>query len=209
MRKIRKNTKKKIGILFAFLLGIGALAGCGDTGNAASRVSGSNAAGVFDVLEEGMAEADANAESSIDAEEELNSVYDDVVPEPEIEDKEELLSMTEGIDVDLTTLSSTMVYSEVYSMMYEPEDFVGKTIRMDGFFNTYHDDETAKDYFACIIQDATACCAQGVEFILTDDYSYPDDYPESGDWITVTGVFDTYVEGDYTYCTLRDATMKF
>lgn len=135
-----------------------------------------------------------------------NSVYDDVI-EPEIEDREELLSMTEGVDVDLTTLSSTMVYAEVYNMMYEPEGFVGKVIRMDGFCNSYYDEATGKNYYACIIQDATACCAQGVEFVLAEDYG-ADDYPQDGDWITVTGIFDTYEEGDYTYCTLRDATMS-
>lgn len=54
----------------------------------------------------------------------------------------------------------------------------------------------------------TACCAQGMEFVLTDDYSYPNDYPREGDEITVTGVFDTYMEGDYMYCTLRDANLN-
>ncbi|MBQ7562494.1 MAG: hypothetical protein IJT16_00725 [Lachnospiraceae bacterium] len=78
---------------------------------------------------------------------------------------------------------------------------------MNGLFTAYHDESTGNDYYACIIQDATACCAQGMEFILTDDYSYPDDYPEESEQITVVGVFDTYMEGDYMYCTLRDANL--
>ena len=56
-------------------------------------------------------------------------------------------------------------------------------------------------------EDAAACCSQGIEFVLTDEYSYPDDYPEEGREICVVGVFDTYQEGGYTYCTLRDAKM--
>ena len=39
---------------------------------------------------------------------------------------------TDGIDVDLTKLSSTMVYSEVYNMMYTPDDYIGKTVKMKG-----------------------------------------------------------------------------
>ncbi len=39
---------------------------------------------------------------------------------------------TDGIDVDLTKLSSTMVYSEVYNMMYTPDDYIGKTVKMNG-----------------------------------------------------------------------------
>lgn len=73
--------------------------------------------------------------------------------------------------------------------------------------NVYHDDTTDNYYFTCIIQDATACCAQGIEFVLTDDYIYPDDYPKADEEICVSGVFDTYMEGDYTYCTLRNAKL--
>ncbi len=112
---------------------------------------------------------------------------------------------TEGIDVDLTALSSTMVYSQVFNMMASPESFVGKTVKMKGMFSSFHDEEKDKTYFACIISDATACCSQGIEFVLTEDYSYPEDYPPEGDDICVEGVFDTYEEDDYTYYTLRNA----
>ena len=113
----------------------------------------------------------------------------------------------EGVDVDLTILSATMVYSEVYNMMTSPQDYMGKTVKMRGTFDCYHDEATDRYYFACIIKDATACCAQGIEFELSGAHSYPNDYPSIGDTICVVGVFDTYREGDYTYCTLRNAKM--
>lgn len=112
-------------------------------------------------------------------------------------------SSDEKIDVDLTQLSSTMVYSEVYNMMSMPENYIGKTVKMSGIFSSVHDDTTGKDYYACIIKDATACCAQGIEFILTDESGYPSD----GEDITVVGVFDTYNEGQFIYSTLRDASI--
>jgi len=127
-------------------------------------------------------------------------------PAPEeMEAAEVALSQTEGIDIDLTSLPSTMVYSEVYHMMVKPEDYIGKTVKMSGAFNYFQDEATGNEYFACVIQDATACCAQGIEFILSGDYSYPEDYPETGDEICIVGTFDTYTEGNYRYCTLRDA----
>lgn len=118
-------------------------------------------------------------------------------------------SKAEGIDVDLTLLSSTMIYSEVYNMMFTPEDYVGKTIKMTGAFSYYKDEETGKEYYACIIKDAMACCAQGIEFVLKGKYSYPKDYPEIDDTITVSGVFELYDEGNYKYCRLRDAKMEY
>ncbi|SCY52767.1 hypothetical protein [Butyrivibrio sp. INlla14] len=115
-------------------------------------------------------------------------------------------SKDSGVDVDLTALSSTMVYAEVYNMMVSPDNYKGKTVKMAGQFVPYYDESTGNYYFACFISDATACCSQGIEFILAGDYSYPDDYPSEGETICVIGTFDTYMEGDSMYCTLRDAS---
>ncbi|CDB29299.1 uncharacterized protein BN490_00037 [Firmicutes bacterium CAG:137] len=119
----------------------------------------------------------------------------------------------DGIDVDLTKLSSTMVYSEVYNMMYTPDDYIGKTVKMKGQFAigyVYNTDGTPDEStarFACVIADATACCSQGLEFILTGEHTYPDDYPELGNEITVTGTFELYEEDGFQYCRLADAEM--
>lgn len=141
--------------------------------------------------------------SSSDMNEKPSAEANDALKE-EIVNEDEDISSGE-IDVDLTTLSGTMVYAEVYNMMISPKNYIGKTVKMNGTFTAYYDEDSGNYYFSCIIMDATACCSQGIEFILTDDYIYPDDYPEEGDTICVVGVFDTYKEGDYTYCTLRNA----
>ena len=119
----------------------------------------------------------------------------------------------DGIDVDLTKLSSTMVYSEVYNMMYTPDDYIGKTVKMKGQFAigyVYNTDGTPDEStarFACVIADDTACCSQGLEFILTGEHTYPNDYPELGSEITVTGTFEVYKENGFQYCRLVDATL--
>lgn len=115
---------------------------------------------------------------------------------------------SESCDLDLTQLSSTMVYSEVYSMMTSPDDYLGKRVKISGSFGVYQDQTTNKLYFACLIADATACCSQGIEFVLEGDHTFPDDYPEINSIITVTGIFDTYEENGYTYCQLINAKME-
>lgn len=110
------------------------------------------------------------------------------------------------IDVDLTALSSTIVYSTVNDMLVKPEDYIGQTVKMNGAFAYYHDESADQYYYACIIADATACCQQGIEFVLDGDYTFPDDYPEPDENITVVGTFDTYDEAGRTYCTLRNAS---
>ena len=118
------------------------------------------------------------------------------------------------VDVDLTVLSSTMVYSEVYNMLYfYPEDYYGKNVKMTGQFNVYQwvdESGIVADMpvaYACIISDATACCAEGVEFVLEGDYTYPDDYPELGTEITVIGEFQSYEENGVTWYHLVNARM--
>ena len=116
----------------------------------------------------------------------------------------------ESAFVDLTALSSTMVYAEVFAMMSSPEDYVGKTVKMQGIFSkgqlyaagSLNDGGTV---FACVIQDATACCAQGIPFELAGDHTYPQDYPELGDTITVVGTFEIHQQEGMQFCRLGDA----
>ena len=114
----------------------------------------------------------------------------------------------ESYDIDLTTLSGTMVYAEVYNMMTSPDEYLGKKVKMSGSFGVYQDQTTNKLYYACLIADATACCSQGIEFVLDGDYTFPDAYPEINSIITVTGIFDTYEENGYTYCQLINAKLE-
>ena len=113
----------------------------------------------------------------------------------------------ENVSIDLTTMSSNMVYSQVLCMVMEPDEYIGASVKMDGSFVHFYDEENDKHYFACIIQDATQCCAQGIEFEPADDYVYPDDFPEDGENICVEGVFDKYSEGENNYLTLRNAIL--
>lgn len=110
-------------------------------------------------------------------------------------------------DIDLTQLSPSMVYAQVYDMVYNGDDYIGKTIKVKGPFS-YYQEPDGREFFAVIISDATACCSQGIEFVLDGDYTYPDDYPSIGTEITVVGKFNYYKENYNTYCQLTDATME-
>ena len=134
--------------------------------------------------------------------------HEDTAQKPAAEAAED----TAALDIDLTVLSSTMVYSEVYSMMSFPDDYIGKTVKMKGQFvigYVYNTDGTPDEStarFACVIADATACCSQGLEFILTGEHTSPDEYPELGAEITVVGTFEWYEEDGCRYYRLGNAS---
>ena len=129
------------------------------------------------------------------------------------EEPEQTQTSADGVDVDLTVLSSTMVYSEVYNMLYnDPAHYLGKTVKARGEFSIYQlvtDGVLQPDpvSYACIISDAAACCAEGMEFVLEGDYTYPDDYPELGAEITVIGEFQSYEENGMTWYHLVNARL--
>ena len=76
---------------------------------------------------------------------------------------------------------------------------------MKGQFVFYYDEEKDQYYYACLIKDAMACCAQGLEFIPAGDCVYPDDFPPALTEINVTGTFNTLEDDGETYCALTDA----
>ena len=91
-------------------------------------------------------------------------------------------------DKDLTVMSATMVFAVVGDMMRNPGGYVGETIKMRGVYSEFSDGNTGKTYHTCIVKDATACCAQGIEFELPESVEYPPINSE----ITVIGTMDTY-----------------
>ena len=195
--------------IYGVILGVmiaGALSACGSA-EATQTFDTKSRRGVSEVLEEAMSEAESK-ETAI----EESALYgeNEEKPDEAVNPEKETFNGAEqkeadGIDVDLSEMSGTMVFAEVYNMMMDPMSYIGKTVKMNGSFAVYHDDEKNKDHYACIIRDATACCEQGVEFMLRDDCDFPDEYPKEGEEITVTGEFKTYKDGEYTYWALMDA----
>ena len=71
-----------------------------------------------------------------------------------------------SVDLDLSTMSATAIYSEVSNMMTDPKKYVGKTIKVKGYYTVSIDPGTGERYTYCLIPDATECCQQGLLFKL-------------------------------------------
>ena len=119
------------------------------------------------------------------------------------------LPVYDNIDIDLTSMSSTMVYSQVLNMLDYPSTYIGSIVKMSGPFRPFDSTVEGYCYPAIVIQDATACCASGIEFLL---YGVPrcsmsggNGYPLYGEEATIVGRFETYLEESYMYIHLVDA----
>ena len=112
-------------------------------------------------------------------------------------------------DLDLTKMSSTMIYTTIFDMLIMPEDYVEKTIKVKGWFETYTDPETSEMFYAVIVPDATACCQQGLEFIWPGTHTYPSDFPNPGEDITITGRYKVLENNGVTYTYLEASKIEF
>ena len=210
----RNNRYRKAAVL---VLAAALLAGCGSEGTDSSKLPKNNA--VDQVIQDQVAAEDAatDASGADDGKDAADAAKEDAAKETAgsasspHENQEALKQAYQmDVDVDLTTMNSDMIYATVYEMMTEPENYEGKKIRLAGNYQVTFYDATQQYYHYALIQDAAACCAQGLEFVWDDgSHVYPDEYPEDYDDILVVGTFETYTEeGDENlYCHLKDATL--
>ena len=117
------------------------------------------------------------------------------------EEPAEQTGSEETPDVDITGLNATMTYSMVLHIMQNPDEYLGKTMKICGIYNAIPMEEGT--VYVCIIPDATACCVQGFEFRLEEGDEI--NLPEDGSEVTIFGTFDTYTEDMYLYCVLERA----
>ncbi len=170
---------------------------CGGSQTAAKGVT-SNTTTVAQIMEDAGQQPEASAKNAVEPP--LPAEMEPVVQQP----VPEHAPTADGVDIDLTQMNATMVYAEVSNIMYMPDDYIGKIIRMNGMAVSSTDPETNLTYHAVIIRDATACCASGLDYILADGQEYPADETD----VTVTGEFELFEEDGFYYCQLKDAILN-
>ncbi len=92
------------------------------------------------------------------------------------------------IDYDLTEMSATMVYSQVFDLVSNPTNYEGKTFKIEGIFEHYMLMETDEYIYFVVVTDATACCPQGIELSLSENITIPEDYSE----VVIEGEVEMY-----------------
>lgn len=113
------------------------------------------------------------------------------------------------VNLDLTEMSATMIYSTIFNMLIMPEDYINKTIKVTGWFETATNPQTGEIYYAVVVPDATACCQEGLEFVWPGEHSYPADFPEVGANITITGLYKVIETDGITYTYLEASSVEF
>lgn len=109
-------------------------------------------------------------------------------------------------DLDLVKLNQTMLYSQLQNISTDYKNYLGKKIRLAGTMNVINGGDV--NYFLVECADATACCNQGLEFILKNGSTKIEDYPKIGDRVLVNGTLEKYYEGEKEYIHLVNSECK-
>ena len=115
------------------------------------------------------------------------------------------------MDYDLTVMDRDLVPAFMYQMYENPEEYEGKTVRMNGLYYVGYQKERGEYHHYCYVQDTMGCCGQSMEFIWGDgSRRYPDEYPAVNERITVQGIFEAYRRDGSrdTEGRLRDAVLE-
>ena len=110
---------------------------------------------------------------------------------------------TEEADVDLCTDNSVNNYNTLLKILISPDDYNGKTVKMHGTFSISKN--RGKNYYICTLSSGNGPNSQSLEFTLSKDYKYPDDFPAVDEEITIFGKLHTLNEGENKYCQIKDA----
>ncbi|MDD7731439.1 MAG: hypothetical protein SPI61_07345 [Ezakiella sp.] len=193
-----KNRFIKFFIIFIIFV---AIAGCGKKRQNKNQMF-STTKSVKDTIEEEMKkeqEKKENAENEKALKNDFQATEEDVKEINEDKNEENKKAENVGeenkkdIDYDLTEMNSDMIYATVFMVVQDPESYAGKTFKIYGNSYTFPTTEGKSMTHYCLIKDALACCAQGLEFISSNsDEKYPDD----GDEIVVTGTLESYTVED-------------
>lgn len=85
-------------------------------------------------------------------------------------------TVPDEIDLDLSNASATVVFTQVNNMYAEPWNYLGMVIRIRGTLDFYVK-SSRQECSMVVVQDATACCGQGLEFVWKTDGTYSNSSP--------------------------------
>ena len=109
------------------------------------------------------------------------------------------VTLSETIDIDLSQLNSTMAYAAMYDMIFNVNQHIGKTLKLRGSYQSYQSKDTGEITHLVLLVDKSACCEISIDFILTGEHSYPDDYPAILSEIELVGIMSAVDYDGYDY----------
>lgn len=97
-------------------------------------------------------------------------------------------------DESIIEITDNYFIEQTNDIYYNMEDYLDKTIKIEGLIYTYEDNNTGNTCYA-VVRNTPGCC--GNDGLAGLDIRYDGDYPEENEWVKIVGVLKTdIVEGE-------------
>lgn len=107
-------------------------------------------------------------------------------------EKRQAVTLSPLLSVDLSQLNHTMAYAQMYDLVSNAKRYEGNTVRLKGRYFQLPIPAKEKVMHVLVVTDNSLCCEIGLEFFLTGDPVYPQDFPENNSTIQITGLVSVY-----------------
>ncbi|MEA4846980.1 MAG: hypothetical protein VB106_07095 [Clostridiaceae bacterium] len=101
---------------------------------------------------------------------------------------------------DVIEIKEKMFIAQTNDIYINPEDYLGKTIKYEGIFDSYYYEETNTICYY-VIRYGPGCC--GYDANAGFEVAWSGDYPEKNDWVEAIGVLEEYEEEGNKYLRLK------
>jgi hypothetical protein len=98
---------------------------------------------------------------------------------------------------DIIEIKEKMFIAQTNDIYLNASEYMGKTIRYEGFFTQYDDPDTGETY-SFVIRNGPGCCP-GVDNSAGFEVAWGAQWPNADDWVEVSGKLETYEDysGEY------------
>ncbi|MDR3167331.1 MAG: hypothetical protein LBT93_05255 [Treponema sp.] len=116
---------------------------------------------------------------------------------------------------EVVEIREKMFIAQVNDVYLNPEDYMGKTLKLEGLFQIQYYYNADPYYF--VIRYGPGCCGNdgnaGFEVLWDGTFlEIPEEgdpvYPEEGDWVEAVGVLGAYEEDGYPYLCIALSSLK-
>jgi predicted small secreted protein len=211
VRIVRIN--KTVAVFVALMLAAALLSACDGAAGDAGGISGTagqggqkNGGGTSSVeitkdAEDALAAAAADDSAATDETADGTAVEDGTADAP-VSHSFEAASADPD---DLLVVGDKMFVGQMNDIYLNPDDYLGRTIRYEGFFTWFDNEETGQRYY-CLVRNGPGCC--GYDSLVGFEVDWSGEQPENDDWCEVEGAIDTYQEDGLDYIVIRAASLE-
>lgn len=181
-------------LIFIFTL----LTGCSQKEKAADKMNESLKTTGETQSEENILEDDKQ-----ESEKSLLSEKDNQNPEENILSEKDSKDKSSGEIIDITEKMYVTYINDIY---VNKEDYLGKTVKIEGMFKGAYYDKTDTTYYY-VYRVGPGCCGNDGS-MCGFEFTYDGEMPKDNDWIKVIGVLDSYEEDGAEYLTIRATSVE-